>query len=214
MGTAEQSYRGDSGHQECYRFPVPGSRLPARSGFTLIEVIVALMILVIVGAVTAPAFLGAPRPRPALEEAQGSFEALFRLARDSAVRAGVPVTVVLDSATNLVWIDAPPPANATLVDGRAEGAESVPVAGVRQSAAARGTSRVGATTRPDAMGPAGPGQSMGLPAGVRVELFQRRALFTFGPDGTVLADSLMLSVAGGARRLLTLDPWISRVRIR
>jgi prepilin-type N-terminal cleavage/methylation domain-containing protein len=81
----------------------------ARGGFSLLEIVVVLLVLAVATAVAVPAFRSLDDDdRPALDVAQRRVEALFRLARDSAVRSGVPVTVILDSATARVWIDARP----------------------------------------------------------------------------------------------------------
>src|SRR5690606_945434 len=87
----------------------PGRRRPGtgpRRGFTLVELVVAFVVLAVMAAMAAPAFLASPRPPAALDDAQGRLQALFRLARDSAVRSATPVTVVIDSASGRVWLDA------------------------------------------------------------------------------------------------------------
>ncbi len=96
-------------------------RTPSAAGFTLIEILVSLLILAVMGAVVAPALLQEREP-PDMVDAEGRLDALFRMARDSAVRTGTPVTVVLDSVSGLVWLDtharlgeaAPPPAPESL----------------------------------------------------------------------------------------------------
>ena len=76
----------------------------AHCGFTLIEVVMALFIvsLAVAGAVPAYRSLGEVDD---LTQATRRVETLFRLARDSAIRSGLPVTVVIDSIDGLVWID-------------------------------------------------------------------------------------------------------------
>lgn len=76
----------------------------ASGGFTLLEMLVAFLILGIMAAMAAPAFLS-ERSEPALAEAEGRVEALLRLARDSAIVSATPVTVVMDSTSSRVWLD-------------------------------------------------------------------------------------------------------------
>jgi general secretion pathway protein H len=73
-------------------------------GFTLLEVVVVLVVLAVAGALAVPSF----RPPPAetaLDEGAGRVAALFRMARTEAVRQGVAVQVVLDSASARAWVD-------------------------------------------------------------------------------------------------------------
>ena len=58
------------------------------------------------------------------------------------------------------------------------------------------------------------GESLELPATVTMELYKARTSFTFAPDGSAAGDSLLLRGPGGEARLLTLDPWTGRVRVR
>lgn len=74
-------------------------------GFTLIEVVVVLLILSVMGAIVVPAFQRDP-VRSDLDQATARMEALFKFARDAAVRGSVPVTVILDSVSAEAWIDA------------------------------------------------------------------------------------------------------------
>lgn len=75
----------------------------ARGGFTLIEVVVVLLILAVATAVTVPAFLGDP-VEDDMTRAVRQIDALFGIARDSAIRGGENVTVMIDSATSHVWL--------------------------------------------------------------------------------------------------------------
>jgi general secretion pathway protein H len=75
-------------------------------GFTLVEVVVVLLVLSLTAAVAVPAFR-TTRQAGELDLATERIEALLRLARDSAVRHAVPVTVVVDSASSLVWLRDP-----------------------------------------------------------------------------------------------------------
>jgi prepilin-type N-terminal cleavage/methylation domain-containing protein len=153
-----------------------------RSGFTLLEVVATLVIVAIAAAVAAPAF---------------RFEALFRLARDSAIRGGQPVTVVIDSVSGLVWLDAPPFAG--IADS------------IRDATAAERGGRLGAgaaaldrrTFSEEAV--AG-GTSLELPAGIRLELTRARARFAFAPTGAAFPDTLWLRTSIVTRGI-TLDPW-------
>jgi prepilin-type N-terminal cleavage/methylation domain-containing protein len=73
-------------------------------GFSLVEMIVVLGIVSLSAAVAVPAFREWAREDD-LTIATRRVEALFRVARDSAIRGGMPVTVVIDSVTSLVWVD-------------------------------------------------------------------------------------------------------------
>jgi len=192
------------------------SRAPSSAprGFTLIELTIALLILTVMAAVAAPALLNR-RPPPAMEEAQGRLEALFRMARDSAVRSATPVTVVVDSASGLVWFDArtrlaaevAPPTDDRTDMNRLNlrlGSSSAGAAGL-----GIGLSEPGAVSRAPANG-----ESLELPTAVRMQLFQARTQFTFSPNGAALGDSIQLSAATGEVHMITVDPWNGRARIR
>lgn len=158
-----------------------GTRTPmrARNGFTLLEVLVAFLILGIMAAVAAPALLS-ERTEPAMVEAEGRIDALFRLARDSAIVSAMPVTVVMDSMSSRVWLD---------VRG--------------------GTARLigdGDT--------AGPGESLELPASVRMRLPSMRTRFTFLPTGAASGDSIVLEGPAGDLRIIRVNPWTGRSHVR
>jgi general secretion pathway protein H len=92
-----------------------------RAGFTIIEVVVVLLILAVAMAVTVPA-LQRERIDSDMDAALRVLDGLFRTARDSAVRGGVPVTLTIDSATLRVWMvrrgdEAPLPAELPLPAG-------------------------------------------------------------------------------------------------
>jgi type II secretion system protein H len=177
---------------------IVGLRFEVRRGFTLVEVGVVLVVLALAAAVAVPAF------RRLFEEdelttAVGRVEMLFKVARDSAIASGTPVTVMIDSVTGHVWIDAP----------RAESAADAltaspvdPFAPVfRMSAIPRREEAVDT------------GQSLELPPSVRLELTRARARFTFTPGGGAFADSLMLTTNLGAV-LVTADPWTGDAVVR
>lgn len=201
----------------------------ARRGFTLLELLVTLLILGIMAAVAAPAFVG-DRPPPDLVDAEGRVEALFRMARDSAVRTATPVTVVVDSVSGLVWLDARAPLDAQLPPGwthdGALGEERSPpppgsLAGPSSGTGLTTTGSFGGGSTlgrgrgtPGGARAPGQGESLDLPATVRMELFQARSHFTFLPSGAARGDSLLLRTSKGEVRMVTLDPWTGRARIR
>ena len=57
-----------------------------------------------------------------------------------------------------------------------------------------------------------PGEPLGLPDGVRMELPRARARFTFEPTGAALADTLLLTGPFGVRAV-SIDAWTGDVRI-
>jgi prepilin-type N-terminal cleavage/methylation domain-containing protein len=179
-------------------------------GFTLIEMLVSLLILTVLAGIAGPAFLSLPEVEP-MDEAQGRLEALFQLARDSAVKSATPITVVLDSASSLVWLDVQSrfseevPAEAT-TDLAMSGNLSLRGASLGAPTPGVGLPVPGATARAPING-----ESIDLPEGVKLELFRTRTLITFSPSGAVMGDSIRLSHAGETR-VIKLDPWTGRVR--
>jgi prepilin-type N-terminal cleavage/methylation domain-containing protein len=188
-----------------------------RSGFTLIELIVVLLILSVVAGVTVPALFTPPPAVTEMEEAVGRLDTLFRLARDSAVRSASTVTVVMDSISGLVWFDLPgtstdesPDADATA--GLSTTAETPfrPRTGDilgGGSTLGRGLGDPGATLQATT-----DAQPLTLPEGIRIEYFHLRSRFTFTPGGSAMADSLRLRSTLGQTCLITIDPWSGRVR--
>jgi prepilin-type N-terminal cleavage/methylation domain-containing protein len=167
-----------------------------RRGFTLVEVVVVLGILAVVAAVTVPAFLRDVEPDD-MTRAERRIEALFRLARDSAIRGGVAVTVVVDSITGRVWLDVPPPPS--VVDSLLDHAR---IAGVGTTGLGARV-RLGGKTRAEAVAV---GESLELPPSIRLHLPRARARFTFSPGGSAFADSLVLFGRSDSV-LVTVDPW-------
>ncbi|MEX0892848.1 MAG: GspH/FimT family pseudopilin [Gemmatimonadota bacterium] len=166
-----------------------------RSGFTLVEMVVVLLILAVVAAATVPALRSEMAPDDDLTAAVRTFEAVFRLARDSAARGAAPVTVVLDSATHHVWFVVPP---------RPGGVDDTELAAAPERMARVAPVRRGTPSAFE------PGAALELPASVRLELTRARARFTLTPHGLALGDSLVLR-SGTRSVLLTLDPWTGDV---
>jgi prepilin-type N-terminal cleavage/methylation domain-containing protein len=188
-----------------------------RSGFTLIELIVVLLILSVVAGVTVPALFAPPRAVTGMEEAVDRLDNLFRLARDSAVRSASPVTVVMDSISGLVWFEVPGESSEGSTDADATvGRSATAEAGLRPrtgdilgggSTLGRGLGDPGAAIRASTGA-----QAITLPEGIRIEYFHLRSLFTFTPGGSAMADSLRLRSTLGQTCLITIDPWSGRVR--
>ncbi len=176
----------------------------ARPGFTLIEMIVVLGILALMAAVAVPAFRRLVEEDD-LTQATGRVQALFQLARDSAIHGGQPVTVLIDSVSSNVWLNAKLPVS--LTDSTATTAHGSMGVG-------RGFSLSASSMRMKSAGDtADAGSSLDLPVSVRLELSAARARFTFAPTGAAFADSLVLKGAAGTR-LITLDPWTGDVVVR
>jgi len=174
-----------------------------RAGITLLELIMALTIIALAVGVAVPAFLGLGR-RDELTRATQRVQALFRLARDSAISSGLPVTVVIDSVSELVWIDTPK----RIQLGSQVGSE-VPASLFEDTTNALDLALLGGEEVLDALVP---GEPLGLPQGVRMELPRARARFTFEPTGAALADTLLLTGPFGTRAV-TIDAWTGDVRI-
>ena len=156
----------------------------ARSGFTLVEVFVVLIILGAMAAVAAPAFRTPPEEDD-LTYATHEIENLLKLARDSAVSGSAPVTLLIDSATSRAWL----------------------VGTFRESAPNDAAQEIHAS---DLLAGLQLGSPIELPASVRIQLSKTRVRFTFGPSGAAYADSIELRSAYG-NKLITVDPWTGNV---
>jgi len=176
----------------------------AHGGFTLIEVVTALFIVSLAVAVAVPAFRSLGEVDD-LTLATRRVETLFRMARDSAIRSGLAVTVVIDSVDGLVWIDTREPLGLSSAEVRDALAypDQAPVPGL-VSALLRGQNDDEFLE---------PGSPIGLPRTVRMELPRARARFPFEPTGAALADSLVLS-RPFAPRAVIVDPWTGDVTVR
>lgn len=173
----------------------------SRWGFTIIEVMVVLAILAVIMGVTLPAF------RQWLHEddmtaATHRLEALFQMARDSAIHSGFPITVVIDSVSGRVWLDAPPP---DIDPDTLAPAQTGTTLGNSMAFRTLGSSSRDTTGIEN-------GEPLDLPASIRLELTRARAQFTFTPGGAAFADSLTLRSSMEAR-VLTLNPWTGDVQV-
>jgi prepilin-type N-terminal cleavage/methylation domain-containing protein len=176
----------------------PGRAVRSRPAFTLVELLVVFTILALATAIAVPAFRSLLK-QDDMTAATQRIEALFQLARDSAIRGGEPVTVVMDSVTGEIWLEVP-----SVSDPFAEpGSEATP---------ARAAPRVSSSARMFAETMA-PGESLALPAAVRIGLGRARARFTFAPTGAAFADTLVLQSSLEARHV-TLNRWTGDVVVR
>ncbi len=163
----------------------------------------ALGIISLAVAVAVPAFLSLGR-QDELTKASRRVQTLFRLARDSAISSGLPVTVVIDSVSELVWIDTPK----RIQLGSQSGSEA-PISLFDEVTGGANLALLGGEEVLEALIP---GEPLGLPDGVRMELPRARARFTFEPTGAALADTLLLTGVFGIRAV-TIDAWTGDVRI-
>jgi prepilin-type N-terminal cleavage/methylation domain-containing protein len=188
--------------------PFPQRSAPP-AGFTLLEIIVSLAIISIVAAMSIPALLRDAQPTD-MEAAADRIEALFSLARDSAVGSATPITVTLDSITGRVWLDAPP---SDLIAEREPDTSRMGSGSLRAGGSFGGGSTLGGQLRLGAFG-SETGDTLGLPGSIRLELFKARARFTFSPSGAAMGDSLALRSSTGQMVMISLDPWNGRARAR
>lgn len=174
-----------------------------RAGFTIIELITVLGIMSLAVLVAVPAIRTWVREDD-ITRATKRIDALFRLARDSAVRSGTPVTVVIDSVSGLVWLDAP-----TAAAGSAYAApgEKIVAAPSNRSVTMGADARANNAAAADHVVP---GESLDLPSSIRLELPRARARFEFAPTGATFADTLLLRWTTGERKI-TLNRWTGDV---
>ncbi|HWV58912.1 MAG TPA: GspH/FimT family pseudopilin [Longimicrobiales bacterium] len=164
---------------------------------------VVLIILVLSAAVALPAFRSAESDGDSLDLATRRVGVLLTFARDSAIRAGVPVTVLIDSVDARIWLDAReahgavawelPEGESTLASPRLSGA-------VTTAGSARASGRPA-----DAV--------LALPGDVRMELSTARGRFTFAPSGAFDGDSIVLR-RGAEVRVISPNPWNGDVQVR
>ena len=181
-----------------------------RRGFTLIEMVVALAIVALAFGVALPAFRRVDAGTD-LDRATTRVQTLFRMARDSAVRGGLPVTVVVDSATGLVWVDTPQPL--ALANAHVRDSLTAPPDQDEMDPSARLRADLAPAMGAGADSLLEPGSTLGLPTSVKLVLPRARAVFTFDPSGVALADSVVLRGEDGARTV-TVDPWVGDARVR
>jgi type II secretory pathway pseudopilin PulG len=174
------------------------------AGITLLELVTALLIISLAVGVAVPAFLSLGRTDE-LTAATRRVETLFRLARDSAISSGLPVTVVIDSVTGLVWVDTP-----RRIQLGSQAVERAPASLFEGNEVTGNLALLGGRAALEALEP---GQPLGLPDGVRMELPRARSRFTFEPTGAAMADTLLLSGSFGTRAV-TIDAWTGDVRVR
>jgi type II secretory pathway pseudopilin PulG len=174
-----------------------------RRGITLLELVMALLIISLAVAVAVPAFLHLGR-EDELTRASRRVETLFRLARDSAISSGLPVTVVIDSVTGLVWVDTP-----KRIHLGSQAVVEAPTSLFDETDLNANLALLGGA---DALEGLEPGEELGLPDGVAMELPRARSRFTFEPTGAALADTLVLTGPFGTRAV-AIDPWTGDVRV-
>jgi type II secretion system protein H len=93
-----------------FRGPLDGARLAvanARHGFTLIELILVMAVIVVMAAVVTPRMAGFFRGRTLDNEAR-RFLSLTRYAQNRAVSEGIPMLVWIDEAKQLYGVEAQP----------------------------------------------------------------------------------------------------------
>jgi len=174
-----------------------------QAGITLLELVMALTIIALAVGVAVPAFLSLGQ-RDELARATLRVETLFRLARDSAIASGQSVTVVIDSVSELVWIDTP-----KRIQLGSQIGDQAPTSLFDVSVDSLDLALLGGKEVLEALVP---GQPIGLPEGVRMELPRARSRFTFEPTGAALADTLVLTGPFGIRAV-TIDAWTGDVRV-
>jgi len=178
-------------------------RFSPRSGITLLELVAALLIISIAVGIAVPAYLSLGN-QDDLTRATQRVGTLFRLARDSAISSGLPVTVVIDSVTELVWIDTPRRIQL--------GSQDLPEEEYSLYEEVDSIANLALLGGDEAWEALEPGQALGLPEGVHMELPRARARFTFEPTGAALADTLLLTGVFGVRAVV-IDAWTGDVKV-
>jgi Tfp pilus assembly protein FimT len=161
-----------------------------------------LLILAFASALAVPAF------RKFVEEddmtkATRRIEALFRVARDSAVRSGWPVTVVIDSVSSKVWLDVAQPVSL-------DSAYAEPGVHAANRSVTMGSSRLRSGVA--AADHVVEGEDLGLPESVSLEVTRARARFEFAPSGASFPDTLLLSWTMG-QRMITVHRWTGDILV-
>jgi prepilin-type N-terminal cleavage/methylation domain-containing protein len=170
-----------------------------RAGFTLLEIMAVLLILAFASALAVPAF------RKFVEEddmtkATRRIETLFRVARDSAVRSGWPVTVVIDSVSSKVWLDVASPV--AIDSAYARPGESATMRANRSVTMGTGRRLTGVAAADHVV----KGEDLELPETVTLGVTRARARFEFAPSGASFPDTLFLR-STMAERMITVHRW-------
>jgi prepilin-type N-terminal cleavage/methylation domain-containing protein len=175
-----------------------------RPGFTLLEIMAVLLILAFASALAVPAF------RKFVEEddmtkATRRIEALFRVARDSAVRSGWPVTVVIDSVSGKVWLDVASPVS---IDSAYAQPGSATMRANRSVTMGSGRLRTGLAAADHVV----QGEDLDLPETVTLGVTRARARFEFAPSGASFPDTLFLRWSTG-ERMITVHRWTGDILV-
>jgi prepilin-type N-terminal cleavage/methylation domain-containing protein len=174
----------------------------ARAGFTLLEIMAVLVIIAFASALAVPAFRKFVNEDD-MTKATRRIEALFRVARDSAVRSGTPVTVVIDSVSNKVWFDVATPA---VLDS--EYAQPGEASSSNRSVTMGRGPRLSVSAADHVV----PGEDLGLPESVTLQVTRARARFEFAPSGAAFPDTLFLRWTLG-ERAITVHRWTGDVLV-
>ncbi len=139
-----------------------------------------------------------------MTKATRRIEALFRVAKDSAVRSGWPVTVVIDSVSSKVWLDVamPPPVDSAYAQPGAQTPRN------RSVTLGSGRMRAGLSAADHVV----QGEDLGLPETITLGLTRARARFEFAPSGASFSDTLFLRSSMGDR-LITVHRWTGDILV-